>query len=577
MNLNIDISKDGYRVLRIDRNNKNVYLGSKYNQKREIDKFISKFGMFTNKDNFIVLGLSFGEHIKELLNLIQKDSKILIVEFDKELIEYCECDEEVKKIINNDKIVMVNNIDEAQVFLRTYINEVNIEKIKVAGYCNYDQIYAEQSQEIYTLIRNYIAKVKINRNTFRVFGETFLNNTLTNLKYIAKSTEINALENVYKNKPAIIVSAGPSLIKNIEKLKGINNALIISGGRTLSALIERDIKPSCIGVLDPGEVSYKLVEPYIKDIDCPLIYTDLCNEKVIKEHKASKFFYTDSKFIWNVFGKEIMRLYGGGSVAHTLTNLAIYMGCNPIIFIGQDLAYTGDRGHAVCSGNRWDELSFEDYKNTTDIYVKDIYGDRVRTSLVLNEYRLAFEEIIKNSPDIKFINATEGGANIEGAENKKLQAVLDELEKETIIPMERYIKNIDRTGDTIKELEYNIELIKKYISLCRKAKKYLKDYKTNYLLRNKQGLNDILNKLDKIDKEIVNKNIEISLIAVVITKVVYEIENDDKFIVNSFDSKDIALNKEISRSETLYSKIEEVLNMCNENIEKIIIKLKEEH
>ena len=41
MNLNIEMSKDGYKVLKIEKNDKKIYLGSKYNQKREIEKFIN--------------------------------------------------------------------------------------------------------------------------------------------------------------------------------------------------------------------------------------------------------------------------------------------------------------------------------------------------------------------------------------------------------------------------------------------------------------------------------------------------------------------------------------------------------
>ena len=37
---------------------------------------------------------------------------------------------------------------------------------------------------------------------------------------------------------------------------------------------------------------------------------------------------------------------GGGSVAHYMTLHALYMGCNPIIFIGQDLAYESEKKYS---------------------------------------------------------------------------------------------------------------------------------------------------------------------------------------------------------------------------------------
>lgn len=572
MSFDIEISKDGYKILRIDKDDKKTYLGSKYNQKREIDKFINNLGEFTNRDNFIVLGLSLGEHIKELIKILHKECKILIVEFNENLIEYCKSNEEIKKNIDNERIIIANNKEETENFLKMYINELNIDKLKISAYSSYDKIYAEKSKEIYLLARNFLAKTKIIRNTFKVFGEVFLDNSLANLKYIAKSTEINELENSYRNKPAIIVSAGPSLEKNIDKLKGIDKALIFTGGRTLGSLLERNIIPTCVGVIDPGEPAYHQVAPYIEKVEFPLVFTDLTNEKIVKAHNGEKIFYTDSLFISKVWNKNIKCLYGGGSIAHTLTNLALYIGCNPIIFIGQDFAYTEEHGHAsFCSYKTFDE-----YKDASDIYVKDIHGEKIRTSVLLNEYRLRLEEIIKENHDIKFINATEGGANIEGTENRRLEDVLNELKKEEIIPIKNFLKFSDKTQDIVKELQYNLDLTKKYIKLCQNAKRYLKNYKSSYYLKNQKGVDDSLKKLDKIDKEIMKKNLEIGLISTIVTKIIYEVENDEQFMIQSLDNKDVAFNKELSRSDAMYSKLESAARLCCKKIEVTINKLKEE-
>lgn len=55
----------------------------------------------------------------------------------------------------------------------------------------------------------------------------------------------------------------------------------------------------------------------------------------------------------------------------------------------------------------------------------DIYGKKVRTSNPLNMFRENIEVIIKQHKDIKFINATEGGAHINGSEVKFLNEVID--------------------------------------------------------------------------------------------------------------------------------------------------------
>jgi Mg2+ and Co2+ transporter CorA len=141
--------------------------------------------------------------------------------------------------------------------------------------------------------------------------------------------------------------------------------------------------------------------------------------------------------------------------------------------------------------------------------------------------------------------------------------------------MEKFETMVDKTSDIIKQLEHNLELIEEDVKLCRNAKKYLKDYKTNYLLNNQKGVNNSIKKLNEIDKEIISINIELSLLATVFTKIVYEIENNDDFLVKASDSKNKAFNKELNRSQELYSKMQDILNIYYKDIKKTVNELKE--
>lgn len=572
MSLNIETSKDGYKILKIDKDDKQIYLGSKYNQKREIDKFISSIKEFTDKDNFIVFGLSFCEHIKELLKLINKDSKILVVEVNRELVDYCKNDQDIIKIIENPKITVTFDKSEIEKFMLTNIKETNADRLKILEYCNYTRIYKKEYEERFKLIRDLLMNVKINRNTISAFGDAFLSNTISNLKYISNSNPINKLENVYLNEPAIIVSAGPSLIKNIDELKGINNALILSGGRTIESLLTRNISPTCLGVTDPGEVSYKLVENCIDKVKVPLIFSDMTNEKVVSSHKGEKFFYTISDLISRAFKQKIPTLYGGGSIAHSLINLAIYMGCNPIIFIGQDLAYTDEKNHASFCRNSWDseETNVHNDSYGRDIYVKDVNGNLVRTSMTLNDFRVSIENIIKKYPNIKFINATEGGALIEGAENRKLREIIKELKKEKIAPMSKFFEQIDKRENVLIELENVLEQMKEYIKICKNGKSILKDYEMSYRLKNQNKIDVNIKKLNEIDRKIMEKNNKVDFMAIIVAKIIFEVENDEQFLTKNSDARNEIFMKELNKSKVLYSRIETSLQLYKEKIEKVI-------
>lgn len=76
----IGTSKDDYPILRIKRNDKWTYIGSKYNMSLEINKFLEKFIDIDDEDIvLIVYGAGTGKHIEALKNKYKKN-KILVFE-----------------------------------------------------------------------------------------------------------------------------------------------------------------------------------------------------------------------------------------------------------------------------------------------------------------------------------------------------------------------------------------------------------------------------------------------------------------------------------------------------------------
>lgn len=575
MSLNIDISKDGYKILKVNIDDKQIYLGSKYNQRREIEKFTNYLDEITEKDNYIIFGLSFGEHIEELLKISYGNSNILIVEFNDELKEYCKKDLKIKKLVDNPRVKLFNDIQDIKDFFVNYINEANVNQLQTLIYGDYIKAYTSKFRKTYHMIRDELISVILDRNTGIVSGDLRFNNFLSNLKYIGKSTMVNNLKGKYKNKPAIIVSAGPSLSKNIDNLKDVKNALILSGGRTLRPLMERNIMPSCIGIVDPAEVSYKLVEEYIDKIECPLIFNDQINPKILDNHKENNFITRVNTFLDDIWEEPPFILSGGGSIAHSITVLAAYMECNPIVFIGQDLAYTGEKGHDATAGNVWNELTFDEYKRTDDIFVEDVNGDLVRTSLLLNDYKKSMEQIIAAWPEIDFINATEGGANIKGARNEKLSEVLKKFDAQDVTSLNEYLIEDDKTDVIIKKLEVSLDNFNKYIKLCKKAERLLKEYKQSYYLKNNKKLQQSENALNKVDNEIRADLEELYILNFALSKRIYEIENNKEFIINKSDSESTISKKNFDRSNAIYSGIKDIVIECYNKVEKTIKELKE--
>lgn len=464
----IEESKDGYSVLKLNRDdNKCIYVGSKYNMKREIDKFILNFNEYKNeRDIFIIYGFGSGDHIKALRNIYS--NKIIVFEPNRNLINYIKDLEWVK----NDKNLKVISCEEKElIFLvKKQVNEFNFKNSEYIQFSNYNSIYKDESKLFFKILNEYIVELSLDLNTKLFFGRKWFENTIKMIPYIVNGIPADLYNGKYKNKPAIIVSAGPSLVKNVDLLKQVEeNSLIISGGRTLKALIEKGIKIKLLAIADATDLNYKLVKDYIKDITAPILFSEGANINIVKEHKGLKLFYSYSKIIENIVGRKLTHISTAGSVAHAMTSYAANLGSNPIIFIGQDFAYVGDEHYSKLTK---DEYSTED-KNKKFIFVEDINGNKVRTDYALNNQRLGMEKIIELYKNVTFINSTEGGARIKGTIEMPLKEAINKYKSEKVNDFEKINYNDNMKKNALRELEhinYEGKKIKELISEILKNK-----------------------------------------------------------------------------------------------------------
>ncbi|NMA84923.1 MAG: motility associated factor glycosyltransferase family protein, partial [Epulopiscium sp.] len=116
-----------------------------------------------------------------------------------------------------------------------------------------------------------------------------------------------------------------------------------------------------------------------------------------------------------------------------------YMGADPIVFIGQDLAFTGGKDHA--EGTMYDKRK-PNLKKKRKIQVKGNVEEYVYTDDTFKTYLDWFQDAIaSDQTDRRYINATEGGAYIEGTEVMTLQSAI-----------EKYCKTAYSISDKIQEI-----------------------------------------------------------------------------------------------------------------------------
>ena len=572
----LEMSKDNLRILKINHNGKEKYIGSYYNHKRDIDKFIKEIKDINDNSIIVTYGVMDGEHLLELCKEEYKNLKIIVFEKEEKLLRNIANDKYYSRILENNNI-RVFKFDE-EVVEKVFLMEFTLGNVWNLQIINNPLLFEYNNKEmifISNCLKKFITHSVINLNTYKHFSERWFETFIGNFDYCLNSTFLTDIKDCVKDKPAIILSAGPSLEKNINLLKECKEKFfIISGGRTLSKLEEINVKPDLCAIIDGDEISYDIVKDNIK-IDTPLVFCNATNEKIVQEHIGKKIYdSTGIDFISPIIKKNQRGLFGGGSVAHACINTAINIGCNPIILIGQDLAYTNDKVHAnfceLTEDKYKHEEVLENIKSENDIYVDDIYGNKVRTSKSLNMFRENIEKIVKNNPNVKFINATEGGANIKGTEVITLKEAISKYSlKENI---EKNINLVETLSDNEKEIvidEFNktVEYLKEIKRKCNESIKLNKKIKKVYNRKDYEEYNIIDKKMQKLEDEINELYVKAHYIKTLVYPIVAHVEINDEWVWKDGESEEVQFEKLYDKTKFLYSSMEKKVDYAIKFIE----------
>mgnify|MGYP003950465575 CR=1 FL=1 len=278
-------------------------------------------------------------------------------------------------------------------------------------------------------------------------------NGIRNFAHVANNLMVGDLQTSFAGMPLIIVGAGPSLEKNIGLLKEAKGkAIILAVNRTLRSLQNAGIYPDFTIALEPRDVLCQFEGIALENIPGILLATTV--DRNLYDLQARRFisYYNQLSLDGWMFGAADQQhdALSQGTVSHSAFSLGIRWGCNPIIFVGQDLSFPGGRYYhkdgadggteAVynADADRWqlqgysqdlsDTLKGKEAKHFEGTMVPGYHGGEVPTSLDFAKYRAWFEHTAEqmNGP-VSLFNCTEGGAFIGGMEHKPLAEVLSSL------------------------------------------------------------------------------------------------------------------------------------------------------
>ncbi len=418
---------------------------------------------------FLIFGLGYQEHILKLCKRYPNNIVVVYEPNDHAIIKLIENEnfDDVLKLKNLFVIGGKNKEWNYSVALENVIFFENYKHVMVGCLPNYMKAYDEDYDFFSNAIKKRIEVISTEKNTAIAREKEMATNTLYNtakafgeagiveLRVQMEKTDIN-------NDVAVLISAGPSLDKNIHILKEYQNrCFIVCVDVALKAAISQGIIPDIVVAIDShvGRVASIDDEKYRT---IPLL-TDLkCCADYVKNFKG-RIFYTgyDNEYINSIlsnYGKELKFLPTGGSVANTAFSMIESIGFKNIILIGQDLAYPDNRLHAdnTISG----EKPINPEADSKYYYVEAVDGGKVLTENNMDMYRQWFEIIIGENKEIRVIDATEGGALIHGTEIMTLKEALEQ----TVPEKARNYKDIINNSDYFLSQNEEYEAVETFCS-----------------------------------------------------------------------------------------------------------------
>jgi hypothetical protein len=324
---------------------------------------------------------------------------------------------------------------EAGGFLSGIVDYFSLSPMKVSALSFYahtqPELFSLLNQKLITLHAVYSQLVSQQLN----INQSFYKQYYANLKHLIGSINGNHLFGKFCRVPVIICGAGPSLDKAVPLLRQLNShALIMAGGSALTALTHQEVVPHLAAGLSPHPAESQRFYQQT-GFEVPLFYRPRIDPTALNYMHGPRV-YTNgttrndtARWIEEQLGIYGTPLDEGSSIIYFCTELAIHLGCDPIIYVGMDLAHTDKKVYAegVVDQNEPPSQSQDLFFQTVN--AKDIYGEVVETVWKwVAEAEALGKYAVTRSGHRTFLNATEGGIGIPGVPNVTLTEAISHMQ-----------------------------------------------------------------------------------------------------------------------------------------------------
>lgn len=314
---------------------------------------------------------------------------------------------------------------------------------------------------------------------------TTLENLTQNIGEYAASEGIAPLRGLAADRPAVVVSAGPSLERNVDLLAqpGVRDRVVIIAVQTvLKTLLARGIRPHFVTALDHHEISRRFYEGLTaEDVEgVTLVVEPKANPAILRAWPGRVRCVADERLdvlLGEDLAGDMGSLESGATVAHLAYFMARHLGCDPVVLIGQDLGFTdgqyyaaGAAIHTVWSPElnafrtlemfEWERIARSKrlLHRATDQLGRPVYTDEQMSAYLLGFERAFSEDAAAGRTTI---DATEGGV---AKQHTQPMPLSDALARFATVPMDPLPETPPRgslaTGHRMSRLESRLRTVR---------------------------------------------------------------------------------------------------------------------
>jgi hypothetical protein len=515
-------SRSGLSTLAFTKEGSQKFIHSKYDPQHEAERIISQYDEIeiSKYKHILFYGVGLGYHI-ELFCRKYPNIDFAIYEPNPIVFYHYILNKKLNDLslshLNDIYLEQANN--DINLFLKHFSSSIR-GNILLIVLPSYERLFPVQYQQFITQFLAVIKNEQSSLHTSLAFQKLWTVNSLKNLSETIRTPNIfhDSVQTHFRGKPAILVSAGPSLQEEMENLRFIKEnglAYIFAAGTAVKGLIVNNIYPDAVLSYDPGSnTQYTFAE--LKEMNIPsipFIYGTSITHDAIQNYPGPMCHVIISQdsvtpFYCRLNNNQPDFVNDASSIAIVTLQVLAKLGCNPIILVGQNFAFKNNQYHSEGIRYHWND-KLENAVNQSiknNFLVEDVYGGQVYSDASLKIMCKEMETYIGALSGFQILNTTKGGAKIAGAPFVELESVIREY-LNTKVVNEAWFKDASRSYDgkyIIEKCELMQNDYEMIASLIGESEALLKQLNEAANLQDHSEFHDLNRKFDQAVRKILS-------------------------------------------------------------------------